>query len=55
MSTLAAALAASERLPEAIKTAEQAQTLATEQGNTGLADALRIHLETYRQGKAISE
>ena len=49
--TLAAAYAEAGRFPEAVKTGEQARTLAEKAGNKSLADRNAELLEIYRQGK----
>ena len=51
LDTLAAAYAEAGRLPEAVQTAQQALTLATEQGNIGLVEALRKKIELYQSGR----
>jgi protein O-mannosyl-transferase len=52
---LAAALAESGRFPEAVSTAERAMQLADEQFNSGLAGAIRAHLELYRAGSPVRD
>ena len=49
--TLAAAYAEVGRFGEALNTARRALALATEQGNTGLADSIRAHIVTYEAGR----
>lgn len=51
--TLAAAYAESGRLPDAIKTAENALELATVSGQVPLAEAIRAQLESYRSAPAL--
>ena len=48
--TLAAAYAEAGRFPNAITTAERALQLATDQGNTALADAIRAQIRLYQSG-----
>jgi tetratricopeptide (TPR) repeat protein len=48
--TLAAAYAEAGQFPNAITTAERALQLATDQGNTALADAIRAQIRLYQSG-----
>jgi protein O-mannosyl-transferase len=48
--TLAAAYAEAGQFPNAIKTAERALQLATDQGNPALADAIRAQIRLYQSG-----
>ena len=48
--TLAAAYAEAGRFPNAAQTAKRALQLATEQGNTALADAIRAQIRLYHSG-----
>jgi protein O-mannosyl-transferase len=48
--TLAAAYAEAGRFPNAVTTANRALQLATDQGNTGLADAIREQIRLYQSG-----
>jgi len=48
--TLAAAYAEAGQFPNAIKTAERALQLATDQGNTALADSIRAQIRLYQSG-----
>ncbi len=50
LDTLAAAYAEAGRFPEAVKTAEEARTLAAQRGNRALADRLAAHIKLYRAG-----
>ena len=47
---LAAAYAEAGRFSEAIETAQHAQELAAQQGNTELADVLVMHIKLYQAG-----
>ena len=49
--TLAAAYAESGRFSEAVDTAERGLKLATEQGNTALANEFPSYIHLYRAGK----
>ena len=51
--TLAAAYAETGRFPDAIETAEEAERLATVQGNTGLAQDLQRNIDSYRQNRPL--
>lgn len=55
LDTLAAAQAEAGRFPEAVKTAEKAVRLASEQGNTALAAALRERLALYQKKTAFRD
>jgi protein O-mannosyl-transferase len=48
--TLAAAYAEAGRFPNAVQTAKRALQLATDQGNTALADAIRTQIRLYQSG-----
>jgi len=48
--TLAAAYAEAGRFPDAVKTAKSAVQLATNRGNTALADAIRAQIRLYQSG-----
>jgi tetratricopeptide (TPR) repeat protein len=48
--TLAAAYAEARQFPNAITTAKRALQLATDQGNTALADAIRAQIRLYQAG-----
>ncbi len=48
--TLGAAYAEAGRFPNAITTAERASQLATDQGNTALAEAIRAQITLYQSG-----
>jgi hypothetical protein len=48
--TLAAAYAEAGRFPNAVQTARRALQLATDQGNTALADAIRTQIRLYQSG-----
>ena len=48
--TLAPAYAEAGRFPNAVTTAERALHLATDQGNTALADAIRAQIRLYQSG-----
>ena len=48
--TLAAAYAEAGRFPNAVTTAERALQLATDQGNTALAEAIRAQITLYQSG-----
>src|SRR6266576_6159630 len=48
--TLAAAYAEAGQFPNAITTAKRALQLATDQGNTALADAIRAQIRLYQSG-----
>jgi tetratricopeptide (TPR) repeat protein len=48
--TLAAAYAEAGRFPDALKTAERALKLATDQGNTALANSIRVRIALYQSG-----
>ncbi len=50
LDTLAAAYAEAGRLPEALRTAEQALALASSQNKTALAEALQERIKLYRAG-----
>ncbi len=50
LDTLAAAYAEAGRFPEAMKTAEEARTLAAQRGNRALADRLAARIKLYRAG-----
>jgi tetratricopeptide (TPR) repeat protein len=50
LDTLAAAYAESGRFPDAVRTAQQALTLATRQNKAALADALRARIRLYQAG-----
>ena len=51
LDTLAAALAASGRFPEAVEAAKKAVTLANAQAEKSLADAISLRIKEYQQGK----
>lgn len=53
--TLAAAYAENKRFAEAIETAQQAERLATAQGNTALAQELDLQIELYRKGNPLRD
>ena len=53
LDTLAAACAEAGRYPEAVDHAQRALALASEQGNTALADALRSRIRLYQSGSAL--
>ena len=53
LDTLAAACAEAGRFPEAVDHAQRALVLASEQGNTALADALRARIRLYQSGSAL--
>jgi protein O-mannosyl-transferase len=55
LDTLAAAYAEAGRFPDAIKTAAEAETLASKQGKAALAKKLQARLELYRKGSAFRE
>jgi len=55
LGTLAAAYAAAGRMDEAIRTAEQALSLAEAKGDAASAAQLRTQLELHRQGKPLIE
>jgi protein O-mannosyl-transferase len=55
LGTLAAAYAEAGRFAEAVKTAEQALTLAISQDNAALADALETQIKLYRADSAYRE
>ena len=48
--TLAAAYAEAGRFPNVVTTAERALQLATDQGNTALAEAIRAQITLYQSG-----
>jgi protein O-mannosyl-transferase len=52
LETLATAYAETGRFPEAVATAERAQQLAVQQGNTSLADVLGGQIKLYQAGTA---
>jgi protein O-mannosyl-transferase len=53
--TLAAAYAENKRFPEAIETAQQAERLATAQGNVALAQELDLQIGLYRKGNPLRD
>jgi protein O-mannosyl-transferase len=55
LDTLAAAQAESRRFPEAVRTAQQALELATQQGNAALAKSIRTRLSLYEAGTPFRE
>ena len=48
--TLAAAYAEAGQFPNAVTTAKRALRLATDQGNTALAEAIRAQIRLYQSG-----
>jgi tetratricopeptide (TPR) repeat protein len=55
LDTLAAALAEARRFSEAVKTAEQALALASDQHDTALAEAIRARVKLYQSGVPFHE
>ncbi len=55
LDTLAAAYAAAGRFPEAVKAAHKAQQLATQNGNSALANAIEERLACYALEKTFVE
>jgi len=55
LDTLAAAYAEAGRFSEAVKTTERAISLASDRGDTALADTLRTRLRLYRAGSPYHE
>ncbi len=53
--TLAAAYAEAGRFGDAIKAAQRAQQLATEQGQTARANSIRGQIELYQSGQPFRE
>ena len=51
LDTLAAAYAEAGRFPDAVKTARQAQSLATQQGNREMAEGMRARIALYEAKK----
>ena len=55
LDTLAAAYAEAGRFPEAIATAQHAASLASDAGNTALAETIRNHVKLYQSGSPLRD